>query len=112
MAIRLTSTLLTQACLAACSGVQTVTEPSLARHDDEWRQRQAELDARRSCNAWSRHANARSSWLARGAERGGSARFATSATLLGDRTATCPGARLTWPLERRERVLQASRLTR
>ena len=25
--------------------VQTVTEPSLARDDDEWRQRQAELDA-------------------------------------------------------------------
>jgi hypothetical protein len=25
--------------------VQTVAEPSLARDDDEWRQRQAELDA-------------------------------------------------------------------
>jgi type II secretory pathway pseudopilin PulG len=25
--------------------VQTVTKPSLARDDDEWRQRQAELDA-------------------------------------------------------------------
>jgi len=45
MAIRLTATLLTLACLAACSGVQTVPEHSLARHDDEWRQRQAELDA-------------------------------------------------------------------
>jgi outer membrane biogenesis lipoprotein LolB len=42
--MRLTAALLTLACLAACSGVQTVTEPSLAR-DDEWRQHQAELDA-------------------------------------------------------------------
>jgi hypothetical protein len=45
MAIRLSAAVLTLACLAACSGVQTVPEPSLARHDDEWRQRQAELDA-------------------------------------------------------------------
>ena len=45
MATRLTAAVLTLACLAACSGAQTVTEPSLARHDDEWRQRQAELDA-------------------------------------------------------------------
>jgi hypothetical protein len=36
--------LLTLACLAACGGVQTVSERSPAR-DDEWRQRQAELDA-------------------------------------------------------------------
>jgi hypothetical protein len=42
--MRLTAALLTLACLAACSGVQTVTGPSLAR-DDEWRQHQAELDA-------------------------------------------------------------------
>jgi hypothetical protein len=42
--MRLTTALLTLACLAACSGEQTMTEPSLAR-DDEWRQRQAELDA-------------------------------------------------------------------
>jgi hypothetical protein len=45
MATRLSAALLTLACLAACSGAQTVTEPSLARDDDEWRQRQAELDA-------------------------------------------------------------------
>ena len=41
---RLTAALLTLACLAACGGVQTVSERSSAR-DDEWRQRQAELDA-------------------------------------------------------------------
>jgi hypothetical protein len=40
--MRLTAALLALACLTACSGVQTVTEPPLAR-DDEWRQ--AELDA-------------------------------------------------------------------
>ena len=40
----LTAVLLTLACLAACGGVQTVSERSPAR-DDEWRQRQAELDA-------------------------------------------------------------------
>jgi polyphosphate kinase 2 len=44
VAIRLTAALLTLVCLAACNGVQTVIEPSLARHDDEWRQRQAEPD--------------------------------------------------------------------
>jgi hypothetical protein len=37
--MRLTAALLTLACLAACGGVQTVSERSLAR-DDEWRQRQ------------------------------------------------------------------------
>ena len=42
--MRLTVALLTLACLAACDGVQTVSERSPAR-DDEWRQRQAELDA-------------------------------------------------------------------
>jgi hypothetical protein len=42
--MRLTAALLTLACLAACGGVQTVSERSSAR-DDEWRQRQAELDA-------------------------------------------------------------------
>ena len=42
--MRLTAVLLTLACLAACGGVQTVSERSPAR-DDEWRQRQAELDA-------------------------------------------------------------------
>ena len=42
--MRLTAALLTLACLAACGGVQTVSERSPAR-DDEWRQRQAELDA-------------------------------------------------------------------
>ena len=42
--MRLTAALLTLACLAACSGVQIMTEASLTR-DDEWRPRQAELDA-------------------------------------------------------------------
>jgi outer membrane biogenesis lipoprotein LolB len=42
--MRLTAVLLTLACLAACGGVQTMPEHSSAR-DDEWRQRQAELDA-------------------------------------------------------------------
>jgi hypothetical protein len=40
----LTAALLILVCLAACGGVQTVSEHSPARHDDEWRQRQAELD--------------------------------------------------------------------
>ena len=43
MAIRLTATLLSLACMAASSGAQTVTEPSLARYD-AWRQGQVELD--------------------------------------------------------------------
>ena len=42
--LRLTAALLTLVCLAACGGVQTASEYSLAR-GDEWRQRQAELDA-------------------------------------------------------------------
>jgi hypothetical protein len=42
--MRLTVALLTLACLATCNGVQTVSERLPAR-DDEWRQRQAELDA-------------------------------------------------------------------
>jgi hypothetical protein len=42
--MRLTAALLTLACLTACDGVQTVSEHSQTR-DDEWRQRQAELDA-------------------------------------------------------------------
>jgi hypothetical protein len=65
--MRLTAALLTLACLAACGGVQTVSERSLAR-DDEWRQRQAELDAQAIRQG--RHANAWSSWPARGADRG------------------------------------------
>ena len=42
--MRLTAALLTLACLAACDGVQTVSEHPAVR-DDEGRQRQAELDA-------------------------------------------------------------------
>ena len=42
--MRLTPALLTLACLAAYGGVPTVSEHSPAR-DDEWRQRQAALDA-------------------------------------------------------------------
>ena len=41
--MRLTAALLTLVCLAACGGVQTVSEHSPAR-DDEWRQ--AELEQR------------------------------------------------------------------
>ena len=42
--MRLTPVLLILACLAACDGMQTMSEHRPAR-DDEWRQRQAELDA-------------------------------------------------------------------
>jgi hypothetical protein len=42
--MRLTAALLTLACLAACDGVQTVSEHPPVRNDG-WRQRQAELDA-------------------------------------------------------------------
>ena len=42
--MHLTAALLTLACLAAYGGVLTVSEHSPAR-DDEWRQRQAVLDA-------------------------------------------------------------------
>jgi hypothetical protein len=42
--MRLTAALLTLVFLAACGGVQTASELSLAR-GDEWRQRQVELDA-------------------------------------------------------------------
>jgi hypothetical protein len=37
--------LLTVACLAACGTAQTQSETELVRHDSEWRQRQAVLDA-------------------------------------------------------------------
>ena len=37
--------LLSIACLAACGSVQTQSEHALVRYDDEWRQRQAVLDA-------------------------------------------------------------------
>jgi hypothetical protein len=37
--------LLTVICLAACGAGQTQSEHALVRHDDEWRGRQAELDA-------------------------------------------------------------------
>jgi len=42
--MRLTAALLTLVCLAACGGV-TVSEHSLARGEDEGRQRQVELNA-------------------------------------------------------------------
>ncbi len=37
--------LLTVACLAGCGSGQTQSEHALVRYDDEWRQRQAVLDA-------------------------------------------------------------------
>jgi formate dehydrogenase assembly factor FdhD len=37
--------LLTVACLAACGATQSESEHALVRHDDEWRQQQAVLDA-------------------------------------------------------------------
>jgi len=37
--------LLTIACLAACNTSQTQSENALVRYDNEWRQRQAVLDA-------------------------------------------------------------------
>ena len=43
--MRLAAALLTLVCLAACGGVQAVPEHSLARGDDEGRQRQVELNA-------------------------------------------------------------------
>jgi cell division protein ZapA (FtsZ GTPase activity inhibitor) len=42
--MRLPAALLILACLTTCDRVQTVSEHSPARND-EWRQRQAELDA-------------------------------------------------------------------
>ena len=43
--MRLTAALLTVACLVACGMAQTQSEQALSRYDDEWRQRQAVLDA-------------------------------------------------------------------
>jgi hypothetical protein len=43
--MRLIVGLLTIACLSACGAAQTQSESSLVRYDDEWRQRQAVLDA-------------------------------------------------------------------
>ena len=37
--------LVTVVCLAACGTTQTQSETELVRHDSEWRQRQAVLDA-------------------------------------------------------------------
>ena len=43
--MRLTAALLIVACLVACGLAQTQSEHALVRYDDEWRQRQAVLDA-------------------------------------------------------------------
>ena len=43
--MRMTALLLMLAVLAACGAEQTQSEHALVRYDDEWRQRQAELDA-------------------------------------------------------------------
>ena len=68
--MRLTPALLTLACLAAASGgALTVSEHSPAR-DDEWRQRQAELDAQAIMQGMAQ-ARQRAEQLARtSAERG------------------------------------------
>jgi hypothetical protein len=44
--MRIAAVLLTISCLAACGGTApTESEHALVRYDDEWRQRQAVLDA-------------------------------------------------------------------
>ncbi len=43
--MRLMAAWLTIACLAACGAAQTQSEHALVRHDQEWRQQQAEQDA-------------------------------------------------------------------
>jgi formate dehydrogenase assembly factor FdhD len=43
--MRLILALLTMACLASCGLTQTQSEHALVRYDNEWRQRQAVLDA-------------------------------------------------------------------
>ena len=43
--MRMTALLLMLAVLAACGAEQTQSEQALVRYDDEWRQRQAVLDA-------------------------------------------------------------------
>ena len=43
--MRMTALLLMLAVLAACGSEQTQSEHALVRYDDEWRQRQAVLDA-------------------------------------------------------------------
>jgi hypothetical protein len=43
--MRLTAVLLILACVAACGVEQTQSEHALVRYDNEWRQRQAVLDA-------------------------------------------------------------------
>jgi hypothetical protein len=45
LGMRLIAALLTVAGLVACGMTQTQSEYALARYDDEWRQRQAVLDA-------------------------------------------------------------------
>ncbi|HTI82948.1 MAG TPA: hypothetical protein VL614_21040 [Acetobacteraceae bacterium] len=43
--MRLVFALITFACLAACGTRPSGSEAELVRHDDGWRQRQAQLDA-------------------------------------------------------------------
>jgi hypothetical protein len=45
LAMRPFLVLLTVACLAACGTEQTQSEHALVRYDNDWRQRQAVLDA-------------------------------------------------------------------
>jgi len=43
--MRLVAAMITVTCLTACGASQTQSEHALVRHDDEWRQQQAVLDA-------------------------------------------------------------------
>jgi len=43
--IRLAAALITFACLSACGGTPSGSEAELVRHDEGWRQYQAQLDA-------------------------------------------------------------------
>ena len=43
--MRLAAVLLTMICLAACGSTTSSSGQALERYDDEWRQRQAALDA-------------------------------------------------------------------
>lgn len=43
--IRLAAALITFGCLSACGMTPTGSEADLVRHDDGWRQHQAQLDA-------------------------------------------------------------------
>ena len=68
--MRLAAALLTLVWLAACGGVQDVSEHSLARGDDEGRQRQVELNAQAIMQGMAQ-ARQRAEQLARTGDRQG-----------------------------------------